>query len=124
MKNLEKLLLDLVDVGMCVKDVVNKSYFSALRKGIVLSGQLDGKRDWKACGEELLNMSNEDKAKLEASLESKLKVVQDPIVEKKIVQGFSLLCEAVEYAEQGVGVGKKLSGFIKGASPAPQMRDL
>jgi len=115
MKNLEKLLCDLVDIGMVVKDVVNKSYFSALRKGIALAGALDGKRDWKACGEELLSLSNEDKAKLEQSLASKLKVVGDEPVEKKIVEGFGLLCEAVDYAEEGVGVGKKLSQFIKGA---------
>ncbi len=66
MKNLEKLLLDLVDIGMVVKDVVNKSYFLAIRRGISLAGQLDGERNWKACGEELLSLSNEDKAKLEA----------------------------------------------------------
>lgn len=115
MKNLEKLLLDLVDIGMVVKDVVNKSYFSAIRKGLMLSGQLDAKRDWKSCGEELLNLSNEDKAKIEQSLSNKLKVVEDEKVEKKIVEGFGLLCEAVEYAEQGVGVGKKLSQFVKGS---------
>lgn len=115
MKNLEKLLLDLVDIGMVVKDVVNKSYFSAIRRGISLAGQLDGERNWKACGEELLGLSNEDKAKLEASLASKLKIVGDEKVEKKISEGFSLVCEAVEYAEQGVGVGKKLADFVKGA---------
>lgn len=115
MKNLEKLLVDLVDIGMCVKDVVNKSYFSAIRRGIGLAGELKGNRDWKACGEELLALSNEDKAKLEQSLSSKLKVVGDEVVEKKIVEGFGLLCEAVDYAEEGVGVGKKLSQFIKGA---------
>lgn len=114
MKNLEKLLLDLVDIGMVVKDVVNKSYFSAVRKGISLAGSLDGNRDWKACGEELLNLSNEDQAKLEQSLSNKLKILQDEKVEKKVVEGFGLLCEAVEYAEQGVGVGKKLSQFVKG----------
>lgn len=115
MKNIEKLLLDLVDIGMVVKDVVNKSYFSAIRRGISLAGQLDGERNWRACGEELLNLSNEDKAKLEASLASKLKVIGDEKVEKKISEGFALLCEAVDYAEEGVGVGKKLSDFIKGA---------
>lgn len=115
MKNLEKLLVDLVDVGMVVKDVVNKSYFSALRKGIALAGSLDGERNWKACGEELLALSNEDKAKLEQVLSQKLKVVGDEKVEKKIVEGFDLLVEAVDYAEEGVGVGKKLSQFIKGA---------
>jgi len=114
MKNLEKLLLDLVDVGMVVKDVVNKSYFSALRKGVMLAGSLDGERNWKACGEELLNLSNEDRAKLEQALASKLKIVSDEKVEKKIVEGFGLLVEAVDYAEEGVGVGKKLSQFIKG----------
>lgn len=114
-KNLDKLLHDLVDVGMVVKDVVNKSYFSALRKGIALAGSLDGNRDWKACGEELLNLSNEGKAELQTSLSQKLKVVQDPKVEAKIVEGLGLLVEAVDYAEQGVGVGKKLSDFIKGA---------
>lgn len=115
MKNLEKLLVDLVDVGMVVKDVVNKSYFSALRKGISLAGNLDGNRNWKACGEELLSLSNEEKAKLEQSLATKLKIVGDEKVEKKIVEGFGLLVEAVDYAEEGVGVGKKLSEFIKGA---------
>lgn len=115
MKNLEKLLIDLVDVGMVVKDVVNKSYFSALRKGIALAGQLDGNRNWKACGEELLSLSNEETAKLEQVLATKLKIVGDEKVEKKIVEGFGLLVEAVDYAEQGVGVGKKLSEFIKGA---------
>lgn len=113
MKNLEKLLLDLVDIGMVVKDVVNKSYFSAIRKGISLTGSLDGNRDWKACGEELLNLSNEDQAKLEQSLSSKLKVLENPLVEQKIVEGLKLLVEAVDYAEEGVGVGKKLSQFIK-----------
>lgn len=113
MKNLEKLLLDLVDVGMVVKDVVNKSYFSALRKGISLAGSLDGNRNWKACGEELLSLSNEEKAKLEQVLSQKLKIVEDAKVEAKIVEGFGLLVEAVDYAEEGVGVGKKLSQFIK-----------
>lgn len=115
MKNLEKLLLDLVDIGMVVKDVVNKSYFSAIRKGISLAGQLDGERNWKACGEELLHLSNEDQAKIEQILAAKLKVVEDPKVEAKIVEGFHLLIEAVDYAEEGVGVGKKLSDFVKGA---------
>lgn len=115
MKNLEKLLVDLVDVGMVVKDVVNKSYFSALRKGISLAGSLDGNRNWKACGEELLSLSNEEKAKLEQVLSQKLKIVGDEKVEKKIVEGLGLLIEAVDYAEEGVGVGKKLSAFIKGA---------
>ena len=115
MKNLEKLLVDLVDVGMVVKDVVNKSYFSALRKGISLAGSLDGNRNWKACGEELLSLSNEEKAKLEQSLSAKLKIVGNEPLEKKIVEGFGLLIEAVDYAEEGVGVGKKLSQFIKGA---------
>jgi len=113
MKNLEKLLVDLVDVGMVVKDVVNKSYFSALRKGIALAGSLDGNRNWKACGEELLSLSNEEKAKLEQVLSQKLKIVENQKVEAKIVEGFGLLVEAVDYAEEGVGVGKKLSQFIK-----------
>lgn len=107
--------MDLVDIGMVVKDVVNKSYFGAIRKGVALAGHLDGNRDWKLCGEELLNLSNEDKAKLEKALSDKLKIVGDEKVEKKIVEGFSLLCEAVDYAEEGVGVGKKLSQFVKGA---------
>lgn len=115
MKNLEKLLVDLVDVGMVVKDVVNKSYFSALRKGISLAGSLDGNRNWKACGEELLSLTNEEKAKLEQVLSAKLKVVEDAKVEKKIVQGFSLVVEMVDYAEEGVGVGKKVSQFIREA---------
>lgn len=115
MKNLEKLLLDLVDVGMVVKDVVNKSYFSALRKGISLAGSLDGNRNWKACGEELLSLSNEEKAALQQSLSTKLKIVGDEKVEKKIVEGLGLVIEAVDYAEQGVGVGKKLAEFVKGA---------
>ena len=114
MKNLEKLLNDLVDVGMVVKDVVNKSYFSALRKGISLAGQLDGNRNWKACGEELLSLSNEEKAKLDQMLSQKLKVVGDEKVEKKILEGMNLLLETVDYAEAGVGVGKKLSDFVRG----------
>lgn len=114
MKNLEKLLMDLVDVGMVVKDVVNKSYFSAIRKGVALAGNLDGNRNWRACGEELLSLSNEEQAKLEQSLTNKLKVVNDPKVEAKIVEGFKLVVEMVDYAEEGVGVGKKVSEFVKG----------
>lgn len=113
MKNLEHLLTDLVDIGMVVKDVINKSYISAIRKGITLTGTLEGDRNWKACGEELLSLSNEEKAKLEQVLSQKLKVLENEIVEKKIVEGFGLLVEAVDYAEEGVGVGKKLAQFIK-----------
>lgn len=115
MKNLEQLLLDLVDIGMVVKDVVNKSYFSAVRKGISLAGSLNGNRNWKACGEELLSLSNEEKAALQNSLAIKLKVLGDEKVQSKIVEGLGLVIEAVDYAEEGVGVGKKLAQFIRGA---------
>lgn len=113
MKNLEELLLNMVDVGMVVKDVANGSYFSALRKGISLAGNLPKSINWKACGEELLSLTNEEKAALQQSLSTKLKAVNDEKVEKKIVEGLGLLIEAVDYAEEGVGVGKKLSQFIK-----------
>ena len=114
--NLEKLLVDLVDVGLTVKDVANKNIFSALKRGIALAGQLDGKRNWKACGEEFLDLQkgSENKKRVMSVLEKKLSEVNDKKVEAKILEGFALLVEASDSVEGGVNVGKKISDFLKG----------
>lgn len=114
--NLEKLLVDLVDIGLTVKDVANKRILSALRRSLSLSSKLDGKRDWKACGEEFLSLQKggELKKRVVSVLERKLLELNDKKVEAKILEGFSLLVEASDSVEGGVGVGKKISDFLKG----------
>ena len=113
--NLEKLIKDLIDIGLAARDLANGKFLSAIRRGVALAGELDGKRNWKACGEEFLALSHKDKEPIMKVVKEKLAALEDKKLEEKIAKGFELAVELSDQVEDSVGVGKKIADFIKEA---------